>query len=318
MTKILPNGICRRRLLSGGAALIALSPLPAMAQATPLADASLVRGLAFDGDDLLLVASDIWRSADGGANWQRAAQTSPGQVSALASHPARPGRIYATLASGGVIRSEDGGRSWSQSGTGLPQGPADALTIAAHDPDTLYVALRGDGLWRSQDGGKAWEFVMDRPYEDGSERDILSLISVNSPTGMGGIWLYAGTDTGLTRVPDCFCRWQAVQSGDAMDALVAGVEPAPDKPLPAGAQVYSLALAIAAPDVIYAALSSDLWKSTDAGVNWAQIAEMPMAQLAVHPTNPDHVIAVNDDTILLSRDSGLTWSATSHNFRRTT
>jgi hypothetical protein len=30
------------------------------------------------------------------------------------------------------------------------------------------------------------------------------LASVNIPTGMGGIWLYAGTAEGLVRNPDCF------------------------------------------------------------------------------------------------------------------
>ena len=64
---------------------------------------------------------------------------------------------------------------------------------------------------------------MDRPYEDGAERDLLTLASVNAETGMGGIWIYAGTERGLTRLPDCLCRWQEVQPGDAM-AAASGVE----------------------------------------------------------------------------------------------
>ena len=52
---------------------------------------------------------------------------------------------------------------------------------------------------------------MDRPWLDDAERELLSLASVELETGMGGIWIYAGTEVGLTRVPDCFCRWQDVQ-----------------------------------------------------------------------------------------------------------
>ncbi|MDV4146746.1 hypothetical protein [Shimia sp. FJ5] len=58
---------------------------------------------------------------------------------------------------------------------------------------------------------------MDRPWLDDAERDPLALASVELETGMGGIWIYAGTEVGLARVPDCFCRWQDVQPGNAMD-----------------------------------------------------------------------------------------------------
>ncbi|MDP2739607.1 MAG: hypothetical protein Q8O82_13135 [Pseudorhodobacter sp.] len=87
--------------------------------------------------------------------------------------------------------------------------------------------MADDGLWRSADAGATWAFAMDRPWIAEAEREVLALASVNLASGMGGIWIYAGTGRGLTRVPDCFCRWQDVVAGDAMDALVADNAPVP-------------------------------------------------------------------------------------------
>lgn len=68
-------------------------------------------------------------------------------------------------------------------------------------PDRLHAAVRGnrDGIYRSSDGGGKWIRV-----DDGPGGEVKVLTSVNIPTGMGGIYLYAGTAGGLQRNPDCF------------------------------------------------------------------------------------------------------------------
>lgn len=267
------------------------------------------KALTFDGGALILSADGLWRSENGGTQWTALPSEFGSTVTALATHPGRPGRILAALEPGGVAVSNDGGATWTRAGSGLPNAPGMALTVAAHQPDTFYLSVAGDGLWQSDDAGATWAFAMDRPWLNEAEHDALALASVNSPSGMGGIWIYAGTEVGLTRVPDCFCRWQDVQPGNAMDALAAGEEPAPEKPLPPGEPVRSLALAPDTPEVIYAATSSGIWKSTDAGVSWTKVSEALTEHLAVNPTDPNHIAAATDRGILASRDGGLTWAA---------
>jgi photosystem II stability/assembly factor-like uncharacterized protein len=269
-------------------------------------EGSDVRALAFD-DGAVIAGSDagLWRIADD----QAAHLAAPSAVAALATHPARPGTVYAALRGGGLRRSPDGGENWAQADAGLPSAPILSLTAAAHDPDMLYAAVAGDGLWRSEDAGAHWEFVMDRPYLNGAEHDVLGLVSVGNPTGMGGIWLYAGTAAGLTRVPDCFCRWQDVTAGDAMDALAAGETPAAAEPLPAGVPVRSLALSPEAPERIYAGLESGLWASTDAGVNWSLVSPEPVSALAVDPADPLHIVAAHAGGLDVSRDGGARWTS---------
>jgi len=261
--------------------------------------------LAFDGDALVVSGEQVWRfDPFGGATLLPAPRSS---IRALACHPDRSGRLLASLDGGGLDRSDDGGRTWAAVSGDLPLAQVTALAIAAGAPDTIYAALAGDGLWRSEDAGTNWSFVMDRPWLAEAEREVLTLASVNLASGMGGIWIYAGTDQGVTRVPDCFCRWQDVVAGDAMDALVAGTPPALEAPLPEGEPVSALVSAHSAPERLYAALPSGLWASADGGLAWENRANMHAQALAVDPADPNHIAAVSATKLQYSRDGGITW-----------
>jgi photosystem II stability/assembly factor-like uncharacterized protein len=289
-------------MLGGVAAAVLLPALRARAQGI------VIPALAFDGDALVVAGAQLWRhDLSGGAS--AALPTPRAHIRALACHPARTGRLIAALDGGGLDRSDDGGETWAAASGGLPQAQVTALAIAAGAPDTLYAAVAGDGLWRSEDAGGNWSFMMDRPWIAEAEREVLTLASVNLASGMGGIWIYAGTERGLTRVPDCFCRWQDVMAGDAMDALVAGTPPAPEAPLPEGEPVLALASAMAAPERLVAALPSGLWASTDGGVSWARVSSIAASALAIHPTEPSRIAAATADGVILSHDGGASWAA---------
>ncbi|MEO6298875.1 MAG: exo-alpha-sialidase, partial [Paracoccaceae bacterium] len=160
-----------------------------------------------------------------------------------------------------------------------------------------------------KDAGSSWDFGMDRPFLAKAEHDILTLAGVNIATGMGGEWIYAGTELGLTRVPDCFCRWQGVEEADPMAGLVNGKVAVTEQSLPEGQALLSLAVAPSVPATLFAGLQTGVWNSTDVGLNWAQVSDHPAPHLAVNPTEPNHVIAAADGAILSSRDGGITWSA---------
>ncbi|MEI4263490.1 WD40/YVTN/BNR-like repeat-containing protein [Roseovarius sp. D0-M9] len=262
--------------------------------------------LAFDGDALVVAGEQVWRFDPSGDAILLPAPRSP--IRALACHPDRPGRLFAARIGGGLDLSGDGGRTWAGTSDGLPLAQVTALAIAAGAPDTIYAALAGDGLWRSEDAGTNWSFVMDRPWLAEAEREVLTLASVNLASGMGGIWIYAGTDQGVTRVPDCFCRWQDVVAGDAMDALVAGTPRALEAPLPKGEPVRALVSAHSAPDRLYAALPSGLWASTDGGVAWENRSSLHAQALAVDSTDPDHIAGAYNTELKHSRDGGATWA----------
>ena len=299
-----PHEKSRRHVLSGGlAAVVATLILPHPSLA--ITKGTLIRALGYDGDALVAASENaLWRVSSSSDTQHLPLERS---ITAIASHPETSGTLFAAVDPIGLMRSRDGGRTWADASAGLPATRVTALTQAALEPDMLYAALANDGLWRSKDAGESWEFVMDRPYLDGAEREVLTLVSVGNPTGMGGIWLYAGTDAGLTRVPDCFCRWQDVTAGDAMDALAAGKTPPPAKPLPVGQPITHLALSPKAPERLYAGLESGLYASIDAGVNWTLAAPGKIDALAVDPADPENLAAVRDGILSVSRDGGLTF-----------
>ena len=311
--------LSRRRLLVGmGAAAFSSSGpsglLQAFAGTAAGRPTGAVTALTFDQGKLILAATGIWTSTDGGANFAPRSKGPGAAVAALAAHPDLAGVIYAATVSG-LMRSVDAGLSWHPAGSGLPPTPLDAVEIAAHDPQIVYVAVRGDGLWQSKDGAKSWDFAMDRPLVDKVEVDVQAIASVGSLSGMGGYWVYAGTSKGVSKVPDCFCRWSSLESTDAMEVSSGAAKPAPIDPalrLP-HLSATSLAVAPSVPSVLFAGLPSGIWKTEDTGSTW-QLVSKALASpiLAVDPNDPNHIVAATSGgTILSSRDSGLTWAAPS-------
>lgn len=311
--------LSRRRLLIGLGA-VALSSggppglLPTFAGTAAQRPTGAVTALTFDQGKLVLAAAGIWISTDGGGSFSPRSEGPGAVVAALATHPELPGTFYAATPSG-LLRSVDAGLSWHPAGPGLPASPMDAVAIAAHDPQTIYVGARGDGLWQSKDGANSWNFAMDRPLIGKVERDAVSLASVGIASGMGGIWVFAGTEAGMAKVPDCFCRWSELGNGVAMNTLASGQKAAADaakRRLPSE-QVRSIALAPSAPNVLFAALPSGIWKTEDTGETWVLLSA-PLASpcLAVDPNDPNHIVAADaGGTMLSSRDGGLTWAAPS-------
>jgi hypothetical protein len=97
-------------------------------------------------------------SRNGGESWQPVAgPLARVPVTALAFHPRDPQWAYAyAVASGlGLLRSSDGGRTWTP--LGLFLGEQDAvghLTLHPSDPKALYLSTFSADLYRSADGGK--------------------------------------------------------------------------------------------------------------------------------------------------------------------
>jgi photosystem II stability/assembly factor-like uncharacterized protein len=158
-----------------------------------------------DGRTLFLGAhSGLFRSEDAGRSWQPVALPSKHlhvDVMAVTAHPVDARTVYVATHDAGVFKTTDGGKGWHEASTGLGGVDVHGLAIDPREPQKLHAAVRdkGEGIFRTTDGGAKWVRVDDGP---GGEVKVLG--SVNIPTGMGGIFLYAGTAAGLQRNPDCF------------------------------------------------------------------------------------------------------------------
>jgi photosystem II stability/assembly factor-like uncharacterized protein len=77
-------------------------------------------------------------------------------VGRLAIDPSRSATIYAGTFAGGVLKSNDGGASWTAINNGLsPSTYLNSLVIDPLTPATLYVG-GAVGVFKSADGGASW------------------------------------------------------------------------------------------------------------------------------------------------------------------
>ena len=97
--------------------------------------------------------AEVLRSVDAGVTWA-AAGMFEGAVTVV---PTRPATILAQHYQRGLVRSADGGATWTPSNTGLP--PDAAVTHFAFGrrrPTTIFAATGSRGIYRSEDAGVSW------------------------------------------------------------------------------------------------------------------------------------------------------------------
>jgi photosystem II stability/assembly factor-like uncharacterized protein len=123
----------------------------------------------------------VYRSSDGGAQWEEITPGLPSQFGfVMAAHPRDPltawvipltgpeqGRLMPD-ASAAVWRTNDGGDSWTRSGDGLPQRDAylgvlrEAMAVDRLDPVGVYFGTSTGQVYASTDEGRTWSLIADR------------------------------------------------------------------------------------------------------------------------------------------------------------
>jgi photosystem II stability/assembly factor-like uncharacterized protein len=293
--------ITRRAALAAFAPIFGILPLPGAAlsaasgELAPSPFGGHVHALAIHPETggLFLGARPVYRSTDGGKTRTKVdgipRSEERANITAIAIDPKIPQTMYATGHGIGVVKSVDGGASWTTKAKGLGSASTEALAIDGREPNRLYVWVMGDGPYRSDDAAESWQRVDDGP----KLQEIRSLISLNEATGMGGIWLYAGLDVGIVKSPDCFCEWDRLTN-----------EGLPDR-----RRVYSLATDPQNPSTLYAGPRAGIFKTTDRGKNGRQVSnEVSDAIVAVHPRLSKVIYAAADDgSLVLSEDGGESW-----------
>ena len=180
----------------------------------------------------------------------------------------------------GILKTTDGGRSWTQSLDWTTNQLRGVLVIRIH-PENSDIVLAGtsEGTYRSTNGGSTWQRVLDVLMAvdiaiDPVNPDNVYLSCGNF--GTGGTGFYRSTDNGIS--------WRKIHGTG----------------LPEWNGKALLDICEAEPNVIYVDIASlesqvGLYRSTDYGESWGRVSDVDMAMyqgwyshyIRVNPQDPD-------------------------------
>jgi photosystem II stability/assembly factor-like uncharacterized protein len=273
-----------------------------------------VTGMAIEAGDpsRIFVSTDgggIFRSEDSGATWEAA---NNGQnnlnLTSLAMAPSDSDTLYSVSASSGVHRTTDGGDSWESRHSGITVSGSGIYELAVHsaNPAIVYAATQV-GVFKTVDGGGDWDLVGSTTSGFAVGHTDVTAIAVH-PTAPTTVFAASGISGPTTRMP----IYVSTNSGTSWTELNAA-EPQGE---PLG-RANTLVFDTETPTTMYAGASSTgLWKTTDGGVNWTQIAKNDTPGVLTNAINGVAVEAIDAGRVYLatpfgfsvSEDSGATWT----------
>jgi hypothetical protein len=172
-------------------------------------------------------AAGVFRSDDGGANWEVATSGLSSQylpdpeapvghcVHKLAMHPSRPDTIFMQK-HWDVCRTDDAGRSWREVSGNLPSDFGFPIAVHPREPETIYVVpILSDSehyppegklrVYRSRTGGGEWEALTRGLPQENCFANVLRDAMAMDRLDPAGIYLgttngriYASADEGDT------------------------------------------------------------------------------------------------------------------------
>ncbi len=255
----------------------------------------------------------VWRTENAGAAWRPLTdQECSLAMGALALDPVDPDIVYAGTGEQhfsadsyygcGILRSADGGESWTRLGEGVFTGPmggttisrivVDSATAGTLDATMVYAATEG-GLFISTDSGAGWTLVLDGVVTDllvhAGDRETMFAAVAEGEEKKGNATLHRSNDAGWS--------WHEIDPE-------LGV-------LPWRAQ---LAQSRSNPDILYFSAGESeaaiIARSDDGGESWTRKPAVGLRcgqcwynqSLAVHPTDPD--VVYFGGVLLYRSDSG--------------
>ncbi len=193
-----------------------------------------------------------------------------------------------TTGSKGVLKSEDGGQTFTASNALETKGSISGLNVNSmiadpKDSDTIYVGS-GGGIYRTTDGAVTWKLILTgmkiaQVKIDPSNSDILYAAGMNATNGL----LIKSIDRGET--------WKDIYT-----------EPTKNNP------VLSVAISPLNNKIVLAGLNSgEIIRSVDEGHTWQLVTDIGTAVLDMDHVNNSKAYALTQNTLHVTNDQGSNW-----------
>jgi photosystem II stability/assembly factor-like uncharacterized protein len=263
-------------------------------------------------------AFSIFRSTNGGTSWSTVKPLygsfnvagGPVGVTAFAISREASSIVYVATVGSGILKSTDGGTSWSPSDNGVSSPLVTSLVLDPHLPTTLYASARPaclpvpgifgactqvvGGIYKSTDAAASWVLLGAAPPANGIT--VLAIDPVSPST------LYAAPQgfSGISKTTDGGTTWTTLSG---FPSLV----------------VKSFVIDPQRPATLYVGAKSGLdaggiYKSNDAGLTWApMMSGLPplitnVEALVMDPSVPATLYAGTNNGFAQSIDGGQHWT----------
>ena len=269
--------------------------------------------------------------------WRMIGPFRGGRVSAVSGVPGDATTFYFGSVGGGIWKTTNGGITWLPIFDGQPVASIGALAVAASNPYVIYAGTGeadirsqigfGDGVYRSTDAGRTWRNVGLRDSRqigqiavDPHNPDLVYVAALGHVYG-------PNAERGVFRSSDGGATWNKVlDRGPETGAVDIALDP--QNPRTLYATVWN---AHRPPWSTYAPIEgpgSGLFKSTDGGDHWTQVAGhgLPESQwgrsgVAIVPGGRRVYVVIDaaagGSGLYRSDDAGATWTRTSTDSRLT-
>jgi hypothetical protein len=236
----------------------------------------------------------VYRTSDGGGDWDLVGPLPSTLCTRVLIHPANPDTVY-VAGNMGLHKSTDRGATW----TTVRGGHVSDALMDPNAPNTLYVGIWSTGVFKSTDAGGTWT-PLANGIPTGSAADWIKLaMGVGGADGTAFLAAKMGTDSGLI--------FTSSDAGNSWTQL-----PGTHNPVSYNEWTNLIAVSPSNQDVIFSG-SVGFSLSTDGGATFSAIGgtHSDHHQIVFSPTDSSILYMATDGGVYRSNDNGTTWNLSS-------